>query len=296
MNRKGYEMTPSACLFLLLRKDLKTYSVDIPVERELIDRETDALLAGDELRIKLFRIAHTFTPSVDQSKKFLEDARKNTPLLTLITQNIVTADGQTTARIGSLDEDPEGRLQKQTADLIGMLQMFLSHSLSELKSRCNPTADEIVTVVYECPLFTERRRTLITKGVTAYLKEDWVKAIHVLIPQIEECLRNLLAEIGVPVYKTGRAGTMDVKNMADVLADLRLRQVLGEDRWRYLSALFIDRRGLNMRNQVAHGLVNPEGFNVFTADLVLHSLITISTLRKVDEEPGSEPDEPAQVA
>jgi hypothetical protein len=266
-------------------EDLKTYSIEVPIERELIDKETNALLAGTELNLKLFRIGLEFTPMATQVKKSLDFARENTPLLTLIGQNIINADGQTTARIGSLDDDLEGRLQRQTADHIGMLQLFLSHALSELKLRDGPTANQIVDVLYECPLFSERRKGLITEGIAAYLGQDWVKAIHVLVPQMEEILRNLLAEIGVPVSKTVRnnPGVTDLKNMGDVLSDERIKVVLGEDRWRYLSVLYIDRRGINLRNQVAHGLVSHEGFNPYIADLVFHSFLSVCTLRKAKE-------------
>jgi Domain of unknown function (DUF4209) len=267
-------------------EDLKTYSIEVPIERELIEKGTDALLAGEELNLKLFRIGLEFIPMATEAKKSLEFARQNTPFLSLIGQNIITSDGQTTARIGSIDNDLEGRLQKQTADQIGMLQPFLSHSLSELKRRAAPTADQIVEVLYECPLFSERRKALITEGISAYLAEDWVKAIHVLIPQLEEILRNLLAEIGVPVYKPVRnnPGVTDVKNMGDVLSDERIKEVIGEDRWRYLSVLYIDRRGINLRNQIAHGLVNQEGFNPSTADLVFHSFLSMGTLRRAEVE------------
>jgi len=73
---------------------------------------------------------------------------------------------------------------------------------------------------------------------------------------------------------------MDLKNMGDVLAEPRIRTLLGEDKWRYLSVLFTDRRGFNLRNDVAHGLLSEEGFNPSVADLVFHGLLTLCTLRK----------------
>ena len=264
-----------------INDDLKTYSIEVKIDRELIDARTDALLAGEELNLKLFRIAREFTPTAAEVMKSLDMVQESAPLLSLISHNIITAEGQTVARIGPIDEDLEGRSRKQTAEHIGMLQPFLSHALSQLKMRDNPTTTQIVTVLYACPLFSERRRQLITEGISAYLSKDWVKAIHVLVPQIEETLRNLLAGSGIPVTKIDRRnpGVTESKNMGDVLKDDRIRAILGEDRWRYLVVLYIDRRGINLRNDIAHGLVSQEVFNQYTADLVFHSFLSMCTFR-----------------
>ena len=265
-----------------IKDDLKTYSFEVPIQRAVLDKEVDDLLAGSELSMKLYRIGYRFTPGATEARMNLEYARQNAPLMTLISQAIITEDGQTTARIGSLDEDLEGRLQKQIADHVSMTRGVLSYVLGELRKRDRPTADEIVEVLYQCPLFTERRRGLILEGISAYLADDWIKAIHVLIPQMEEVLRNLLAGVEIPTYKPNRnsPGVMDSKNMGEILGDQRIQATLGEDWWRYLSVLYVDRRGLNLRNDFAHGLLGPEVFNFSTADLVFHSFLSISMLRE----------------
>jgi hypothetical protein len=71
-----------------------------------------------------------------------------------------------------------------------------------------------------------------------------------------------------------------VKSMGEVLRDPRMQVVLSESRWRYLSVLYTDRRGVNLRNNVAHGLVSLEALNKPTADLVFHSLLSLCLLRK----------------
>ena len=167
-----------------------------------------------------------------------------------------------------------------TARNIGMTQPFLSYCLSELKRRSPLSVDDLVSAFDACPLFSDRRRKLLTEGLRAYLTDDWIKAVHVLVPQLEEALRNLLSGIGVPVYKTGRNGTMDRKNLGEVLSDVRIREVLGDDVWRYLCAVFIDRRAINLRNNVAHGLLDDDAFGQPFADLVFHALLVISGFRK----------------
>jgi len=100
--------------------------------------------------------------------------------------------------------------------------------------------------------------------------------------QIERTLRNFLALIGIPPLKTVKrhAGIMDAKSMNDALSDERAQQVLTENLWRYLSVLYIDRKGgLNLRNDLAHGLASPKAFNQPIADRVFHSLLALSLIR-----------------
>jgi lysyl-tRNA synthetase class 1 len=88
--------------------------------------------------------------------------------------------------------------------------------------------------------------------------------------------------MGIPPHKSvpRHFGITDVKNMNDALGDPRVQAVLTENLWRYLTVLYIDRRGMNLRNDLAHGLVSVEAFNQSTADIVFQSLLALSLMQK----------------
>jgi Domain of unknown function (DUF4209) len=74
---------------------------------------------------------------------------------------------------------------------------------------------------------------------------------------------------------------MDAKSMNDILSDERMRDVLTENLWRYLTVLYIEKQGgLNLRNDLAHGLLPPRAFNRQIADRVFHSLLALSLIRE----------------
>ena len=114
-----------------------------------------------------------------------------------------------------------------------------------------------------------------------------MKAIHVLVPQIEHLLRMFLGRLGIPTRKTVRnqPGITDAKNMNDVLADVRVKESLTENLWRYLAVVYIDRRGLNLRNDLAHGLVPRAGFKRSIADRIFHTLLALSRMRAPQQQP-----------
>jgi hypothetical protein len=50
--------------------------------------------------------------------------------------------------------------------------------------------------------------------------------------------------------------------------------------WRFLKVLYTDKRGLNLRNIVMHGIAEPSDFNQANAALVLQSVMLLTMIRE----------------
>jgi hypothetical protein len=260
--------------------DLKEISVSVELKQEEIERFIEQLTAGG-LKKAVLLVASYFVPRVEEAKKQLEYIRQNAPLMSMI-PIVKIDDGRATAMIGALDDDPNGRLHHQLGQTLNFHQPFLVRALSKLRERYAPSVEEILDCLFDSPMFANSRRELLRQGLIAYEREDFLKAIHVLVPQVEHTLRTFLSLIGIPTLKSvpRHPGIMDAKNMNDVLDDVRVRQILTEDLWRYLAILYVDRKGgLNLRNDLAHGLVGEEMFNGQIAGRVFHSLLALSLIR-----------------
>ena len=251
------------------------------LKKEDIENLVEHLIGGNELNAALGKIAAYFIPKVDDARKLLEQLRSDAPLMSIIPISVMARDGHTTAKINSLDDDPDGRLHKQLAETIGFYQPFLAHTLEKLRERYAPAAEKILDFLCQSPLFAESRNGLLAEGLLAYENGDFVKAIHVLVPQVEDTLRRFLGNIGRPTLKTVRnhPGIMDAKNMNDILSDDLMRSVLTENLWRYLEVVYVDKRGLNLRNDLSHGLLALNVFNRQVADRVFHTLLALSLMR-----------------
>jgi len=82
-----------------------------------------------------------------------------------------------------------------------------------------------------------------------------------------------------PLTRPSGDGVFFLKNLNQVLHDPATEQVLPRDVRVYLQTLLCDQRGLNIRNNVCHGLWNSENFDWFIADRVVHALLVIGLLR-----------------
>lgn len=273
--------------------DLKQYSARVEVKQDDLESLVERLIGGGNLRAAFGRIATYFVPKANEARKLLEQMRTEAPLMSIIPISIIASDGHTTATIKSLDEDPDGRLHKQLAETVGFYQPFLVRTLAKLRERYAPTTENVLDFLCQSPLFTERRKGLLRDGLLAYEHEDFVKSIHVLVPQVEDILRSFLGHLGRPTLKTVRnhPGIMDAKSMNDILSDEQMRTVLTENLWRYLEVVYIDKRGMNLRNDLAHGLRAPNVFNRYVADRVFHTLLALSLMRAAQQKQEGTPDE-----
>jgi cation transport regulator ChaC len=227
----------------------------------------------------LLRIAADFIPRTEEIKAFLQELLTAAPLMARIGVTRIVGD-HFAAQAGSIEADPEGRLIMQLAQRIDIQNFFLHKSIDHLRSTSTITADTILAVLDESPVFTPERRPLLQEGIQAYLDDDHTKAIHVIVPQIEQALRQLLSLTGAPALKTGRNGMMQLKNLNDILREPTIKECLGEDLRLYLLTFLADERGQNIRNTICHGLATPQKFNQGLSDQTLHALMAVSLVRQ----------------
>ena len=102
------------------------------------------------------------------------------------------------------------------------------------------------------------RALLIGKGLFAGYDHDFLVAIHLLTPQIEHLVRHHLQRVGVITAKLDADGIETEIGLSSLMALPEARKVLGEDIAFEIQALFCDPFGPNLRNEIAHGLLDDD--------------------------------------
>lgn len=93
----------------------------------------------------------------------------------------------------------------------------------------------------------------------AGFKRDFVSSSLYLIPQIENSIRNLLEGNGyVITSKMSSSGVQKEKDLNELLVDDNVIKIFGEDIIFVLRAVMTEEYGGNIRNLLAHGLLNYE--------------------------------------
>jgi lysyl-tRNA synthetase class 1 len=99
---------------------------------------------------------------------------------------------------------------------------------------------------------------LLLQGARAWCEGDNVKAMHVLVPRIEHAVRSIAGQLGKSVTKAHPKvkGASAAINMGNILNSNEITEALGPDMSIYFLGLYADPPRLNIRNELAHGLLN----------------------------------------
>jgi hypothetical protein len=157
--------------------------------------------------------------------------------------------------------------------------IFLRAAMERLVEDGRLTRDSFLAYCAASPLFRKDRAAILANGIDAYLRGDHVAALHVLAPFLEDGLRELVRIQGGPVYQRGRFGGLQEISLGTVLEHPLVIGVFGEDACFYLRVLLSDVRGLNLRNRVAHGLLDDTSCSAALTDRLIHSLLLLAQVR-----------------
>jgi hypothetical protein len=267
--------------------EMETFQHEFKIPEAEVEKLIDALTAGslDEI---LARIAIHFAPDRDRVEKQIKELAEVAPLTAWIPMSIVDSEGRSVANIGPVESDLEGRIVIQMSQNLSFEGLFLRQAIERALRKHEPTVDLIVEYLFRSPLFLNQRKSVIAKGIQAYLDANWMTAAHLLIPQIEEAFRQLLVLTNRPVFKPGRHGGLHLRSLDDMLTDSVVIHAFTEKKTTYLRVLLTDPRGWNLRNNLCHGILEPDGFGSGFADRILHVFLLLGLIRHKEEDPKRE--------
>lgn len=182
----------------------------------------------------------------------------------LFGSSVISAQGNTIARQPAADGDAieaEAALWAQMvreyqilislvvhADIVpAIAAMQLEHAFSiwDMEALCGAS-----------PFVPPDRVMLVAQGLYAGYCGDLVQATHILVPQIEHVVRIHLQHAGAITTTTSKDGIVMENGMSTLVKLPLMIEVFGNDLTFELTALFCDQNGPNLRNEVAHGLIN----------------------------------------
>jgi hypothetical protein len=259
--------------------EMKPISHSIDISKEKMERYVEAIIRGD-LDSALARIALQYIPRRKEVEDQLRDLAKKAPISFLIPRKILDEMGRPVATVGSLEDDLTGHVVTQVSQNMTISSIFLREVMRSLIARFGLSAEMLVDYLYLSPVFGEKKREIIKSGLHTYLDENHLVAAHLLIPQVEDAIRNLVENTGGSVLRQGRDGGLRLKLLDELLRGGEAVKFLSEDVTLYLRILFTDQRGWNLRNGISHGVMSYDAFGAAITDRIVHALLCLALVRE----------------
>ena len=255
----------------LAAKSIGPITTEIPNATEMIKQARD-YVAGKSLREALLGLA-TVVPVTDYEQEF-QNARELMemyPLQGLFGGVTMDHSGRVVARTRATftaDEqefelalwervvrqvDLGYQMNVQTGIVPAMKQLNFEHSL---------TLEDLVDLVADNPFVAPGHEELFARGFLAGFRWNLAEALSILVPQVENAVRQVLGRAGHEVTKRDKHGLQNFIQMGVMLSERRadLEEILDKDIVHELRVLFVDQNGADLRNQIAHGLMRYEQF------------------------------------
>ena len=259
---------------------LKTVEFSTIIEKsefDQIDLFVEKITSGnlDEIFIN---ISYHFIPDEEKANNEILKLSKENHIRHLIGTVVYDNTGKIIAKIGSLKSDPEGHLVLYLIDYFKFNYLILSRVLNKLKDK-DVGIIELQKYLYLSSIFDEIRKPILNKALEAYYKSDHLAFAHLIIPQIESIIRNIINKAGGTSIALKKNGTFEEVTFEKALNDPIIEGILGKNLVRYFRVIYIDKKGWNFRNRISHGLMEPNAFNQMTSDYIFHTLICLGLVR-----------------
>jgi hypothetical protein len=127
--------------------------------------------------------------------------------------------------------------------------LLLEHRLREA---------DFIALANQSPIVPKGRAGLFGKALFKGYDRDFVSALHLLIPQIEHLVRVHLKQAGAKTTNLDKDGIENENGMSTLMDLPEAEQVFGKDLAFELKTLFCDAFGPNLRNELAHGLLDED--------------------------------------
>ena len=205
-------------------------------------------------------------------KKAKADALKQLrdhPLQGLLSATIVSREGRVIAKRPGLSADGASPEEDETtirAEMIrnyGMLlglvvqgEIFPALQVLWVEHRLHER--DFVGLASQSPAVPKGRAQLFGKALFAGYDGDFIAALHLLVPQIENMVRHHLKQVGVKTTTLDASGVENEIGLSALMEIPEAEKVFGADLAFEIRALFCDPFGPNLRNELAHGLLDDQ--------------------------------------
>lgn len=213
-------------------------------------------------------------PSIDKTKQLTKELRNKYSISSLFPSTSFNKKQPTSHNVTD-EEIEKSQLKTEFIRTIRMMESILSINVKKLEDNKEIKINDYFDYIDSFGLFDKTSLAIIKCGIERHFSEDYISSIHILIPQVEYTIRELLRSRGV---KTTRIDGDTIRNL--LLDSLISRGVdlYGEDMVNYLKIKFTDMDGLNERNNICHADTDISDFSHPVSLSIIYVIMIISKL------------------
>lgn len=250
-------------------EELKEVSTSMDVS-ELVQGALD-LVRGKSLRDAVFALcAMAKPPSIAKLLKQVRERARIEVLGSMAWCQVVNSRGQVVAIAPGLEaegDDPsQPGLRWRMFSIASegrslTVQAMLNPARLEIYGVHSPNRQDIAGLIQHSPWIPPGHAESVVRALVAGFDGDMILVGHLVPPQLEAMIRYVVESRGGATSKLEPGGVQPERSLGPLLETPEALEVFGADGVFELQDLFTEQLGTNLRNEVAHGLLDDSGFS-----------------------------------
>lgn len=268
--------------------DMQEHSGSVLIDKEEVEKVIGPVLAGTlEEGLSNLAMDEIWVPNVAEAVRQGEEFAEKYVFASLVSRMHLR--NRNIASVPETDEQikRERFVEQYQFSMEFIASLYLKPILDRMIERFGLDADKLVEFLADS-IIDDDKLKLLHVGFERYFAGDYVSAIHVLTPHLEDILRRLLEKIKKPTTTLRKGTTFHEIDLGIVLDLLGKLSAFQPNLIEYYKVFLMEQSGYNLRNRVGHGLVSPDECNDTRAVILIHSLLTLKrfVLRASPASPG----------
>lgn len=249
---------------------------------ELPDLTLNIESCPEDMHMLLEDICAKFTPDVDKIRNMASSEVRGS-LSHLLSSTLLIEENDHLLFSANSSKDEEKLVFSRIFRIyLIIISTYLEKTIKEVIQKCEFNQESFVTYLVNLINPSESEGDSLFKGLIALFAGEYTTALHLLIPQVEAIIRELSERIGERTIRYNEElNGYEYITLGSLLRSEKVKEVLGENLSSYLTFLYTDPTGLNLRNLICHGIFSGDIFTKENAFLVLHSLLCLVNFLRV---------------
>ncbi|HHQ4908021.1 TPA: DUF4209 domain-containing protein, partial [Staphylococcus aureus] len=247
--------------------------IRIPIEfpKEEIDKIIEGFISSD-VQISLDKIAYSndLIPKITVIEDLVDKLSKEFPLQGLISKGLLN-DGKKVVETTTEEDNKTINFNSNYMHHLNInVELLLKAIFDKLISEFEISTEDFMQKFNKWELLDNKNVPFIEHGISRFLEKDYLSALHILVPQFESTVRRMFSKAGYSTTSIRKGNTQQEVTFNEFLLRDDVKSTLGNDVHKLIQIVMVEQSGLNLRNEIAHGLIELSNINYTKCILVIY--------------------------
>ena len=148
------------------------------------------------------------------------------------------------------------------------------------------TSDIIFTLFETIGYLSDNQKAIIKRGIDRFFADDYISSLHIMLPQYENAFRRFFESYGFATTNVSSDRTQKEQTFTSFIENDFVK-LLSEDYMCMVDFVMVNNLGYNLRNNIAHGLIEMRSINKRICLMVLYLFFVLMGTKLVQTDESS---------